>query len=305
MPAVSSPAGASPVGAAPLGAADLHVHSNVSDGTETPATLMAEAADVGLAALALTDHDATTGWAEAADAVERTGVALIPGMELSTRDGFVSVHVLGYLFDPFDETLLAETARIRESRLTRAETIVRRISRDYDLTWDDVLEQTAEGATIGRPHIADALVARGHVPNRSAAFAGILHPRNGYAQPHYAPDPVTGVRLIRAAGGVPVLAHPGTRGAERIVAEHRLRQLADAGLFGIEVDHPENLPDAKARLRELAPRYGLEITGSSDYHGTGKTNRLGEHRTAAEVVARLIAEGTGSSPVLPSPPLVE
>lgn len=282
-----------------IGAADLHVHSVVSDGTETPADLMAEAAGLGLTAIALTDHDATTGWAEAAAAVTETGVALIPGMELSTRDGYLSVHVLGYLFDPLDEALLAETARIRESRMTRAERIVQRISRDYDLSWDDVLAQTAEGATIGRPHIADALVARGHVPDRSAAFAGILHPRMGYAQPHYAPDPVTGVRLIRAAGGVPVLAHPGTRGAGRVVAEDRMSQLVDAGLFGLEVDHPENRADAKGRLREIAARYGLAVTGSSDYHGSGKTNRLGEHTTAPEIVERLIAEGTGSAPVLP------
>lgn len=281
------------------GAADLHVHSVVSDGTETPAAIMAEAQRIGLPALALTDHDATTGWAEAAAAVADTGVALIPGMELSTREGYTSVHLLGYLFDPLDPDLLAETARIRESRMTRAEQIVRRISHDYDLSWADVLAQTAEGATIGRPHIADALVARGHAANRSAAFAGILHPRMGYAQPHYAPDPLTGVRLIRAAGGVPVLAHPGTRGADRVVAEARLAELADAGLFGLEIDHPENRPDAKARLRVLAAKHGLEITGSSDYHGSGKPNRLGEHRTPAEVVDRLIAQASGSAPVLP------
>jgi predicted metal-dependent phosphoesterase TrpH len=282
-----------------VGAADLHVHSVVSDGTETPAAIMAEAQRIGLGALALTDHDSTTGWAEAAAAVADTGVALIPGMELSTREGYTSVHLLGYLFDPLDPDLLAETARIRESRMTRAEQIVRRISRDYDLSWTDVLAQTAEGATIGRPHIADALVARGHAASRSAAFAGILHPRMGYAQPHYAPDPLTGVRLIRAAGGVPVLAHPGTRGADRVVAEARLAELAEAGLFALEVDHPENRPDAKDRLRALAAKHGLEITGSSDYHGSGKPNRLGEHRTPAEVVDRLIAQATGSSPVLP------
>ena len=162
-----------------------------------------------------------------------------------------------------------------------------------------MLAQTAEGATIGRPHIADALVARGHVPTRSAAFAGILHPRAGYAQPHYAPDPLTGVRLIRAAGGVPVLAHPGTRGAERVIPPDRLARLAEAGLFGLEVDHPENREDAKPRLRELAAQFGLAVTGSSDYHGTGKPNRLGELRTAPDVVERIIAQGHGSAPVTP------
>jgi 3',5'-nucleoside bisphosphate phosphatase len=285
--------------AAVTGPADLHAHTTVSDGTDSPSQLVAQAAAVGLWGIALTDHDSTSGWAEAAAAVPEAGVVLIPGMELSTREGFMSVHVLGYLIDPLDERLLAETSHIRESRLTRAEAIVRRIGRDYDLSWDDVLAQTAEGTTIGRPHIADALVARGHVATRSAAFEGILHPRAGYAQPHYAPDPLTGVRLIRAAGGVPVLAHPGTRGAEQVIPPRRLGQLTEAGLFGLEIDHPENRADAKARLRELARAHGLAVTGSSDYHGTGKPNRLGELRTAPDVVERIIAEGRGSAPVTP------
>jgi predicted metal-dependent phosphoesterase TrpH len=282
-----------------VGEADLHTHSTVSDGTESPTRLMEQAAAAGLWGIALTDHDSTSGWAEAAAAVKDTGVALIRGMELSTRSGFMSVHMLAYLVDPLDEGLLAETARIRESRLTRAEEIVRRIGRDYALDWDDVLAQTAEGTTIGRPHIADALVARGHVATRSAAFEGILHPRAGYAQPHYAPDPLTGVQLIRAAGGVPVLAHPGTRGAEHVIGEESLSRLVDAGLFGLEIDHPENRPDAKRRLRELATRYGLEVTGSSDYHGAGKPNRLGELRTTAGVVERIIAEASGAEPLIP------
>lgn len=282
-----------------VGAADLHVHSTVSDGTEAPARLLEEASEAGLAAIALTDHDSTAGWAEAAAAVPRSGVVLIPGMELSTREQWTSVHVLAYLVDPDDPALVAETARIRESRLKRAETIVRRISRDYALTWDDVLAHSAEGATIGRPHIADALVSRGHAIDRSAAFEGILHPRAGYAEPHYAPDPITGVRLIRAAGGVPVLAHPGTRGAERVLPEPVIARLVEAGLFGLEIDHPENREDAKPRLRALAAKYGLVVTGSSDYHGAGKPNRLGECRTSAEVVERILAEAHGSAPVLP------
>jgi predicted metal-dependent phosphoesterase TrpH len=285
-----------PVGA---GIADLHTHTTVSDGTESPTRLMQQAAAAGLWGIALTDHDSTSGWAEAAAAVPETGVVLIPGMELSTREEFMSVHLLGYLIDPLDEALLAETAHIRESRLTRAEEIVRRIGRDYALTWDDVLAQTTEGATIGRPHIADALVARGHVSTRSAAFAGILDPSAGYAQPHYAPDPLTGIRLIRAAGGVPVLAHPGTRGAERVIPPPRLRQFVDAGLFGLEIDHPENREDAKPRLRALAREFGLAVTGSSDYHGAGKPNMLGECRTPADVVERIIAQGRGSAPVRP------
>ena len=281
-------------------AADLHTHSTVSDGTDTPAELIGAAARAGLRAVAITDHDTTAGWAPAADAARAHGIVLIPGMELSTRVQFASVHVLGYLIDPADVGLLAETARIRESRITRAEKIVRRISADYDLTWDDVLAQTTDGTTIGRPHIADALVARGHASTRSEAFAGILHWRSGYAQPHYAPDPLTGIRLIRAAGGVPVLAHPGTRGAEEIMTEERLRRFVDAGLFGIEVDHPENTAASRPRLRALAARWGLAVTGSSDYHGLGKANRIGEHTTEPEVVARIVAEATGARPVVPT-----
>ncbi len=278
-------------------AADLHTHSSVSDGTETPAELVAAVAAAGVGAFALTDHDSTAGWAAAAAGARERGITLIPGMELSTRIQFASVHVLAYLIDPLDKALLAETARIRESRFTRAEEIVRRIGRDYDLTWDDVLSQTTEGATIGRPHIADALVARGHAATRSDAFDGILHWRRGYAQPHYAPDPLTGIRLIRAAGGVPVLAHPGTRGAEDDIPEDKLRRFVDAGLFGLEIDHPENREGSKRRLRELAAKYGLAVTGSSDYHGSGKPNRLGAYTTPPEVVERIIAEGTGTSPV--------
>lgn len=279
------------------GPIDLHAHSSVSDGTQTPAQLVQAAADAGLGTIAITDHDATAGWEQAAAQAPSSGVTLIPGMELSTRLQFASVHMLAYLFDPTDAELVAETARIRVSRVTRAEEIVRRISADYDLTWEDVLAQTTPDATVGRPHIADALVARGHAPSRSEAFAGILHWKHGYAHPHYAPDPLTGVRLIRGAGGVSVLAHPGTRGAEDVMPPERLARLVDAGLFGLEIDHRENTPDAKKRLHELADRFGLAVTGSSDYHGDGKPNRLGENTTAPEVLERIIAEASGAAPI--------
>ncbi len=278
------------------GPVDLHTHSSVSDGTETPGELVRAAAVAGLGTVALTDHDSTAGWAEAAAAVPEAGVTVIPGMELSTRIEFASVHLLGYLFDPEDEALVAETRRIREGRMRRAEEMVRRISADYDITWDDVMAQATDGATVGRPHIADALVARGLATDRSAAFAGILHWRGGYYQPHYAPDPLTGVRLIRGAGGIPVLAHPATGGRGRVIPEDRLRRLVEAGLFGLEVDHRENKEDGKQRLRELAAEFGLALTGSSDYHGAGKPNRLGENTTDPAVVDRMIEEATGAAP---------
>ncbi|HEU5222169.1 MAG TPA: PHP domain-containing protein [Candidatus Lumbricidophila sp.] len=278
---------------------DLHVHSTVSDGTVAPGALLHEAAAAGLTTIALTDHDSTAGWAEAAAEVEASGVTLIPGMELSARVEYTSVHLLAYLIDPAHPGLAAETERIRESRHGRAAEIVRRIERDYPLTWDDVLLHVAEGATIGRPHIADALVARGLAADRGAAFEGILHPSSGYVYGHYAPTPPDAVRLIREAGGVPVLAHPGTRGIDRVIPEDRLRRLVDAGLFGLEINHPENLDETKPRLHVLAAKYGLRVTGSSDYHGAGKVNRLGECRTSDEVLAEILRQGTGTAPIRP------
>ncbi|SDK80887.1 hypothetical protein SAMN05216282_1143 [Cryobacterium psychrotolerans] len=279
------------------GPIDLHTHSSVSDGTESPSQLIRAAAAAGLGTVALTDHDSTAGWPEAARMAGEVGITLIRGMEFSTRERFTSVHLLAYLFDPSDAGIVAETARIRAARLTRAEQMVERIGADYELTWDDVLAQTTEGATVGRPHIADALVARGLVLTRSEAFAGILHWEAGYYQPHYAPDPLFAIRLVRAAGGVPVLAHPATRGLAHMLPEKRLAEMVEAGLFGLELEHRENEPAAKVRLYELAAKYGLAVTGSSDYHGTGKPNRLGENTTSSEVLEQIIEQGTGTPPI--------
>lgn len=269
---------------------DLHTHSTASDGTESPDELVRAAAGAGLGTVALTDHDSTAGWADAAQAASEVGVTFIPGMELSTRYGWKSVHMLAYLFDPTDAPLNVELDRIREGRRTRAEAMVARLSLDYDLNWDDVLAHTAPGATVGRPHIADALVARGVVPDRSAAFATLLHPRGGYYEPLYAPTPLDGVRLIRGAGGVPVLAHPATRGRDGIIQDDYLARLIDSGLAGLELGHRENTEDGKAALLGLAERYGLILTGSSDYHGAGKPNRLGENLTSPEALQRVIDE---------------
>jgi predicted metal-dependent phosphoesterase TrpH len=278
-------------------AIDLHVHSSVSDGTETPTRLMRAAVAAGIGTVALTDHDSTAGWQEAAAAVQGTGMTLIPGIELSSQLEYASVHVLGYLFDPGDAELVSETARIRAERLHRAEAMVQRIGKDYPLHWDDVLAQTVPGATVGRPHIADALVAKGHVPTRSAAFESILHWQGGYYRPHYAPEPVEAVRLIAEAGGVPVIAHAGARGPAGLLNDKRMRVLVDAGLFGLEVYHRDNPPAARVRLLEMAERFGLAVTGSSDYHGAGKVNTLAENTTDPEVLEALLARATGSKPI--------
>lgn len=278
------------------GPIDLHTHSSVSDGTETPTELVEAAVAAGLGTVAITDHDSTAGWREAFAAVSGTGLTVIPGMELSTNYGPASVHMLAYLFDPANATVVAETARIRDGRMHRAERIVERIAADYDITWADVLAQSVDGGTLGRPHIADALVAKGLVSDRSAAFESILHWQSGYYEKYYAPSPLEGVRMIVAAGGVPVLAHPATRGRYRVIEEHAIAELVAAGLFGLEIHHRDNTEDGKVRLYELAAKYDLVVTGSSDYHGEGKPNRLAENTTEPDVLAKIIAAGTGSAP---------
>ena len=277
---------------------DLHAHSNVSDGTETPAEVMAAAAAAGLNVIALTDHDSTDGWAEASRAAVDNGVALVPGMEISCRtDQGISVHLLSYLHDPTHPGLLEEITKARDARLTRAERMVTVLAEDYPLSWDDVIHHVAPGATLGRPHIADALVAAGVVADRSEAFTSILTSHSRYFVQHYAPEPALAVELVRAAGGVPVFAHPVASARGRVVGESTYHDMIDAGLSGLEVNHRDNPEEGREFLRKLAARHGLLVTGSSDYHGLGKPNRLGENLTAPDVFERIEELGTGTDVV--------
>jgi predicted metal-dependent phosphoesterase TrpH len=277
---------------------DLHAHSNVSDGTQPPADVIASAAEAALDVVALTDHDSTDGWTEAAAAARERGVALVPGMEISCRTSEgISVHLLSYLHDPDHPGLLEEITKAKDARFTRAERMVSLLAEDYPLSWDDVIHHVAPGATLGRPHIADALVAAGVVADRSEAFDTILTSRSRYWVQHYAPDPAYAVELVRDAGGVPVFAHPVASSRGRIVGDKTYREMIDAGLAGLEIDHRDNPEEGRVFLRRLAQRHGLLVTGSSDYHGAGKPNLLGENLTAPEVLARIEELGTGSSVV--------
>lgn len=275
---------------------DLHTHSNASDGTESPGGVVESAARAGLDVVALTDHDTTSGWAEAAEAALRTGVTLVRGTEVSARSAGVSVHLLSYLHDPDHPQLVAQNDEVRRARSERARTMVRLLGRDFDVTWDDILAQTEPGTTIGRPHIADALVHAGYAPDRSAAFASILRTGSDYYVPHYAPDALDAVRAVRAAGGVPVFAHPGADLRGRVVDDAVIEEMAAAGLAGLEVRHRDNGPEQQRRLTMIARSLGLFVTGSSDYHGAGKPNRLGENTTHPAVLAQI--EELGRSDVI-------
>ncbi|GAA3594681.1 PHP domain-containing protein [Klugiella xanthotipulae] len=269
---------------------DLHTHSVVSDGTLTPAEIVDEAADLGLAGIALTDHDTTGGWLQAAQRAADRGLSFVPGMELTTKTNGLAVHLLGYYIDPTYPPLREVTDRIRGDRDRRARAMVQLLSDDIAFTWDDVLNVMADGATVGRPHIADALVSRGFYADRGAAFADVLHPGSKYYVPNYAVETVDGVRLIREAGGVPILAHPAAQRQRRAIPVSALVSLAEAGLYGIELDHPENRAEWLPPLRVAATELRLAVTGASDYHGAGKANRLGQCTTDAEVVRALAAE---------------
>lgn len=272
---------------------DLHTHSRISDGTQTPRALVREAACESIDTLALTDHDTTAGWDEAAHEAGRLGVRLVRGMELSCAWRGISIHLLSYLHDPAHPALTAEVEAARESRVGRARRIVELLAADLPISYDDVLEQVSEGATIGRPHIADALVARGIVRNRGEAFAEYLHDGSPYFARHYAPDAVEAVRLVRAAGGVPVFAHPFATRRGRTVPDSLIEEMAQAGLAGVEVYHRDHDAAERAHGLDVAAGLGLLVTGSSDYHGSGKPNRLAENTTDPQVLAAIEEQGRG------------
>ncbi|MEU4680871.1 PHP domain-containing protein [Micromonospora sp. NPDC023737] len=274
---------------------DLHAHSTASDGTLSPAELVRAAADAGLDVVAITDHDTTAGWAPALAALP-AGLSLVRGAELSCRwfgaDPPVPLHLLAYLFDPDHPELVAELARVRAAREARGERIVDLLRADgIDVDWAEILTAAA-GGTVGRPHIAQALIRAGLVGTTSEAF-GPDWLGERYRLPKEDIEVFHAVRLVRAAGGVPVFAHPRASRRGRVVPDELIAQLAAAGLAGLEVDHEDHSPEERAHVRALAAELGLLVTGSSDFHGTHKTVRLGAFTTAPDAYERLVAEAGG------------
>jgi predicted metal-dependent phosphoesterase TrpH len=280
---------------------DLHAHSTASDGTDSPAELMAAAAAAGLQVLGLTDHDSTAGWAQAATA-RPAPLTLVPGAEFSCvheePDGRrISLHVLGYLFDPDHPAVGEEQQRLREHRRERARRMVQRMQQDgIPIEWQRV-EALAEHGSVGRPHLGRALVGAGVVSDVPAAFRTLLSSRSPYYIRKADTDVLAAVRLIRAAGGVPVFAHPLARRRGPVVSDEVVAAMATAGLVGIEVDHPDHDEDDRAHAAGLAADLGLVPTGSSDYHGTNKTTRLGQCTTTAEAYERLLSRPTARRPI--------
>ncbi|NUK05319.1 PHP domain-containing protein [Streptomyces lunaelactis] len=276
---------------------DLHTHSTASDGTDTPAELVRNAAAAELDVIALTDHDTTRGHAEAIVALPE-GVTLVTGAELSCRIDGVSLHMLAYLFDPDEPELLAERELVRDDRVPRARAMVTKLQElGVPIEWGQVARIAGDGS-VGRPHIATALVELGVVPDVSAAFAPdwLADGGRAYVQKHEL-DPFTAIRLVKAAGGVTVFAHPLAVKRGRTVPETVIAELAAGGLDGIEVDHMDHDEPTRARLRGLAADLGLLATGSSDYHGSRKTCELGEYTTDPEIYGEITRRATGAFPV--------
>jgi predicted metal-dependent phosphoesterase TrpH len=267
---------------------DLHTHTTASDGTDSPAALVNKALSAGITTLAITDHDSTSGWSEAVSAL-RTPLSLVLGAEISTltTEG-VSVHMLGLLFDGENQEMQTMLAESRDTRIPRMRKMIDLLVADgIDISLDDVMAATPPGATLGRPHLADALVRNNVVATRDEAFLELLHNDSKYYVTHAAPTPEEAISQIIRAGGVAVIAHPFASRRGEVISSNTFETLVSAGLHGIEVNHRDHSQAERTQLVEIADHFGLVKTGSSDYHGNGKLNELGENLTDPEQWAHL------------------
>lgn len=267
---------------------DLHTHTTYSDGTDSPLTLVKKAASAGITVLGLADHDSTLGWQEAIDALH-SDMQLVLGSEVSclTEDG-IAVHMLGLLFDGADEEIQRLLADSRDTRVPRMRKMIENLQgAGYEITFEDVQRSTPPGATVGRPHLADALVAKKIIKSRDEAFSGLLNNDSPFYVTHLSPTPEDAIRAIKKAGGVAVIAHPFASRRGQILDESSFQSLVTAGLNGIEVFHRDQSVEERNQLIAIARSLDLVITGSSDYHGTGKLNQLGENTTDRQEWERL------------------
>jgi len=267
---------------------DLHSHTTCSDGTMTPTELVQHAIINRIDLLGLTDHDTISGWSEATSAI-RGNFQLALGAEISclTEDG-ESIHMLGLLFDGEYQPLQAALAISRDDRIPRMQKMIAKMAEDgIQITFEEVLKFKPEGATLGRPHLADALVSKGIVKNRDEAFSNWLNNDSKYYVSHVAPTPIEAIKLIKDAGGVSIIAHPYSSLRDTKMTSSHFASMKSAGLNGIEVDHRDHGSEQRENLRRIATELELLITGSSDFHGTGKLNSIGENLTSPEQWERL------------------
>lgn len=277
---------------------DIHCHTVFSDGTETPHTLVEQAGKLGLHGVAIADHDTTAGWSEAREASESVGLPLLLGTEITAVDDGVSVHMLAFQYDPANARICEMFSDTRAARLRRTKRMVESLAQDYPITWDDVLAQVREGerTTIGRPHIADALVAAGVYETRSDAFADAVSAKSKYYIPTPSPSTHDVITTVKDAGGVVVAAHAGDpQRNHRLLSDAQLDAMIADGLDGLEVWHRGNPQEQRERLLSIASKHDLLVTGGSDWHGKGKPNALGENLTDDATVREIMRRGVDLS----------
>ncbi len=264
--------------------ADLHVHTSASDGTSSPADIVRLAVLAGLRAVAVTDHDTMEGVSAAKDTAESAGIDVLSGVELSTDYDGLEVHVLGYCVKPADPVFQGYLSAFRNARFTRAQNMVDKLrALGVNISLENVMAQAGAGS-VGRPHIARALLAAGQISSITEAFDRYI----GFGKAAYVPRlkyrPEEMIKAVIEAGGVPVLAHPGITCKDELVLT-----LIEAGLQGLEVAHPQHSRERERHYRELCRSHGLIATGGSDFHGAGVAGHgsLGEAVTPYETVLRL------------------
>ena len=297
---------------------DLHIHSKNSDGAETVSELIPKIKEANVDVFALTDHDRTDGWSKAAEIANELGLSFIPGIEITTEgrvpnsEGKIhpfGIHLLAYLPNPNDPALVSILTTNQKSRETRTKKFVSNLQAKYPLlTYELVLEIAQEDSTLGRPDIAQALVQLGEYASVNDVFGAADSPiskRSPYYVRNEAPDVLEAIRVVRNAGGVPVVAHPLARTSKEddqpayLPREH-FQAMVEAGLLGLETKHKEVTPATREILESFAQEHNLITTGSSDYHGLSVKphNPLGLHSTLVEMLKRILELGTGTKPTL-------
>ena len=276
---------------------DLHTHTTASDGTDKPFEMLENASKAGLTVVAMTDHDSVEGWREVRSKRDQipAGLTIVPGAEVSTRTQLgMSVHIVGLLFDAKNVQLAKLLSDTRDDRIPRMEKMIEKLqAAGYQVTMQDVEEVKPVGATLGRPHLADALIKNGIVASRDEAFAELLHNNSQFYVSHWAPSPVEAIRAIAAAGGVSILAHPFAEKRGAVLTFGEVIELAAAGLNGIERNKRDQDEAAHSKIDQLSSEHNLIKVGSSDYHGSARANQLGEEQTPLDLWENLASKASG------------
>ena len=276
---------------------DLHTHTTASDGTDKPFEMLENARKAGLTMVAMTDHDTTAGWREVRAQRNQipAGLTIIPGAEVSTRTELgMSVHIVGLLFDADNAQLAKLLADTRDDRIPRMEKMVEKLqAAGYQVSMQDVEDVKPIGATLGRPHLADALIKNGIVASRDAAFEELLHNNSQFYVSHWAPSPIDAIKAIAAAGGVSILAHPFAEKRGPVLTFGEVSALAASGLNGIERNKRDQDEAAHSKIDQLASDHNLIKVGSSDYHGSARANQLGEEQTPLDFWENLASKASG------------